>query len=177
MRPLAKGTFHLIALSLLAFGAIACDGSDNGTAAGDDGPGTTGDTAVVADEGMPPNTPCDGLGDSDCVQVHRGESVFYRRPSHFESLQVMDRDTPRTVIRLTALIDAEVTDDPVAWRYQFIGVDNYTFGGFATWDQLQQGYMEVGSRRVIWDPTLELPDSWRVKDTWRVVLSPAGSGS
>lgn len=126
------------------------------------------------DPGTPPDPTCDGLIDANCVQIHRGEAVFFRRPSGFPAFDLTDRGTVRTVIRLHALIDAEVAADPTAWRYQFFGTDNYTFGGYATWEQVLQAYMELGARRIIWEPALELPDSWRVKDTFRIVLSPKG---
>lgn len=143
---------------------------------GEDAPATPGDVTVDpgTDPGTEPDPTCDASIDANCVQIHRGEAVFHRRPSGFPAFDLDDRGTVRTVIRLHALIDAEVAADPAAWRYQFFGTDNYTFGGYATWEQVLQAYLELGTRRILWEPALELPDSWRVKDTFRIVLSPKG---
>ena len=118
---------------------------------------------------------CDAKVDTNCLEIHRGESVFYQRISKFDTLEFDDEGTPRTVVKLSDLIQAEITETPENFRYQVFGTDEYTFGGYASWDQVMQGYMEVGARRVIWEPTLELPDSWGVKDSYRIQLSPAGN--
>jgi hypothetical protein len=118
--------------------------------------------------------PCDSLGNKDCVEIRRGEKVFYRHVSDYDVTDYDDKGTVRTVIRLYDLVDEHVAAEPEKWRYQLFGTDGFTFGGFANWDQMLQGYMEVGSRRVVWEPILELPESWRVKDTYRIEMSPAG---
>lgn len=117
---------------------------------------------------------CDVAVDMNCLQIVRGESVYYQRISKHQTLEFDDKGTPRTVVRLADLIEVKITDEPDAWRYQIFGSDGFTFGGYATWDQMMGGYMEVGTRRVVWEPALELPDSWRVKDSTRIELSPAG---
>jgi hypothetical protein len=142
-----------------------------------DGPASeVGEGLAVADEvtsGIP-GDPCDAMTDKNCVEIHRGESVYYRHIDYYPTSEFDDKGTVRTVIDLADLIDPEVAEEPDAWRYQIFGTDGYTFGGYAQWDQVLQGYMEVGDRRVVWEPALELPDSWRVKDAYLITLSPAG---
>jgi hypothetical protein len=152
-------------------------GPDNGEVEPPDGQSPeVGEDPAVADEvasGIP-GDPCDAMTDKNCVEIHRGESVYYRHIDYYPTSEFDDKGTVRTVIDLADLIDPEVAAEPDAWRYQIFGTDGYTFGGYAEWDHMLQGYMEVGARRVVWEPALELPDSWRVKDAWLITLSPAG---
>lgn len=117
---------------------------------------------------------CDALTDTNCLEIVRGEKTWYQKLDRHATMQFDDKGTPRTVVRLSDLIESDIASDPGLWRYQIFGTDGFTFGGFATWDQMMQGYMELGARRVVWEPVLELPDSWRVKDSYQIVLSPAG---
>lgn len=117
---------------------------------------------------------CDALTDTNCLEIVRGEKTWYQKLDRHPTIQFDDEGTPRTVVRLSDLIESDIAADPGLWRYQIFGTDGFTFGGFATWDQMMQGYMELGARRVVWEPALELPDSWRVKDSYQIVLSPAG---
>ncbi|GEM_PF-2692652 len=148
---------------------------------GDDSSGS--DVGVEEDEGSLPDLEepedkwayCDALADFNCVEIIKGESVFYQKLDRHNAIEFDDKGTPRTVVRLSDLIESDIVATPTAWRYQIFGTDGFTFGGFAEWNHLQQGYMELGSRRVVWEPVLELPDSWRVKDSSRIVLSPSGN--
>ncbi len=117
---------------------------------------------------------CDVATDTNCIEIVKGESVFYQKIGRHPTMEFDDEGTPRTVVRLSDLIEADAIPEPDAWRYQIFGSDGFTFGGYASWDQMMQGYLEVGARRVVWEPVLELPDSLRVKDSVRIVLSPAG---
>ncbi|MBN2495908.1 MAG: hypothetical protein JXR96_15055 [Deltaproteobacteria bacterium] len=117
---------------------------------------------------------CDGLEDTNAFEIQRGESSFCRYLDRFESFEFQDGDYTRTVIRLAELVDAEVAEVPEDFRYMIYGTDGYTFGGYATWDNIQNGYIELGTRRVVWEPSQELPHSFRVKDAYLMVCTPAG---
>ncbi len=149
---------------------------DDGIESPDSGMSEVAEDLADADEVTPgiPGDKCDAMTDKNCVEIHRGESVFYRHIDYYPTFEFDDKGTVRTVIHLHELIDPEVAEEPDAWRYQIFGTDGYTFGGYAEWDHMLQGYMEVGVRRVVWEPALELPDSWRVKDAYLITLSPAG---
>jgi hypothetical protein len=141
-----------------------------------------GDEAATADEGAAEDAPvedtapfaCDAMTDLDCMDVQRGESHYFRRLSAFETIEYDDEGTTRTVVPLALLIDAEVTDRPEEWRYQIYGTDGFTFGGYATWTNMENGYIEIGTRKVVWDPSQELPRSYRVRDAYLILLTPAG---
>jgi hypothetical protein len=119
---------------------------------------------------------CDSMGDKNCFELQRGESHYFRKLDTYETQVFDDKGNDRVVVRLQDLVDSEVAEDPAAWRFQVFGTDGYTFGGFATWVNVQNGYIELGTRKVVWEPSQELPDSWRVKDAYLMVLSPAGGG-
>jgi hypothetical protein len=159
-------------VAALPDGVVAEDGGEPPDGQSSD----AGEDLAVADDvasGIP-GDPCDAMTDKNCLEIHRGESVYYRHIDYYPTSEFDDKGTVRTVIDLADLIDPEVAEEPDAWRYQIFGTDGYTFGGYAEWDHMLQGYMEVGARRVVWEPALELPDSWRVKDAWLITLSPAG---
>lgn len=130
---------------------------------------------ITKDEQGVNNTPCDSITDKNCIQIQRGESIYYRRPAEYKSFEYNDKGITRTVIRLSEMFDANIAENLTKWRYSLLATDGYTFGGYASWDQITQGYLELGSRRVMWEPILELPDSWRVKDLYKIVLSPTGA--
>jgi len=165
-----------------ALALVGCGGDDGeaqpspsqqdlGVAGSDAGEGTT-DLSSSADQGQEVPETCDALGNAECMEIQRGEAVTHRWLARYSSFSYDDRGTERTVIRLAELIDAEVTATPERFRYQVYGSDGYTFGGYATWEQLQQAYVELGSRRIIFEPALELPHSYAVKDAYLIVLSP-----
>ncbi|NMC69352.1 MAG: hypothetical protein GYA57_04690 [Myxococcales bacterium] len=142
---------------------------------------TTGDDAadVLPDvEDTPPEEvdpgPCDGVTNVNCLQIQLGETMFYRRLDDYETQDIDDEGTTRTVVYLPDLIDEAVTPRPEDYRYKGYGTDGYTYGGFATWENVLNGYIELGNRRLYWDPSQMLPNSWNVRDTYLIVLSPAG---
>ena len=157
----------------LALGALACHGDT-----------TTLDAAALdaaALDAAPPDAgvdaaprTCTALTDTGCLEVVRGETTYYRFLGDYTTIEFDDNGTTRTVVPLGDLIDAEVAPVPADWRYQIYGSDGYVFPGYATWTNMQNGYIEVGTRKVVWDTSQALPDSWRVKDSYRIVLSPAG---
>ncbi|MBN1772815.1 MAG: hypothetical protein JXB32_16210 [Deltaproteobacteria bacterium] len=145
---------------------------------GTDTPTETADVPVEAEADAPPEEvepgPCDGMTDTNCLEIQVGERMLYRRLDAYETQEIDDDGTVRTVVYLPDLIDEEVTPTPEDYRYQGWGTDGYTYGGYATWDNMLQGYIELGNRRLYWDPSQLLPNSWNVKDTYLLVLSPAG---
>ena len=118
--------------------------------------------------------PCDGMTDVNCLEIQLGERMFYRRLDGYETQELDDEGTIRTVVYLPDLIDEAVTPTPEDYRYQGYGTDGYTYGGFATWDNMLNGYLELGNRRLYWDPSQLLPNSWNIRDNYLIVLSPAG---
>jgi hypothetical protein len=100
--------------------------------------------------------------------------MYYRRLDTYTTVDIDDDGTMRTCVALPDLIDDAVTTTPEDFRYQIYGTDGYTYGGFATWTNMLDGYVELGNRRIYWDPSQLLPSSWYVKDSYLIVLSPAG---
>jgi hypothetical protein len=49
----------------------------------------------------------------------------------------------------------------------------YTFDGFASWQDIQQAYLEVGTRRTTFNADSGLGASFNVRDSYLLVLSPA----
>ena len=188
----------IVALALLA-GPAACDSGGDDTTADTTDTTDAGDATDVADEGgtdegVPDGTdaepevepeadaepeevepgPCDGMTDSNCVQIQLGEQMFYRRLDVYDTVDIDDEGTPRTCVALPDLIDAGITLTPEDYRYKFYGTDGYTHADYGTWDNMLNGYIELGIRRLYWDPSQLLPNSWNVRDTSLIVLSPAG---
>ena len=158
---------HTLMLAVLvvltALFGIACGDGSDAPADGD------------VDQGPPVggHEACDGMTEPDCFEIHKGETVIYRHLSDYSTLEFDDDGTVRTVARLQEIVGLDMVDDPSAWRYQVYGTDGYTFGGFATWTNIENGYIEPGIRKVVFEPSQELPHSFRVKDAWKMVLSPA----
>ena len=65
-----------------------------------------------------------------------------------------------------------IVSDPENFRYQIYGTDDYTFGGYATWQNMENGYIEVVTRRTIFDENQNLDSSFRVKFSYKIVISP-----
>ena len=159
------------------------DASDADDTAAEDVVEETTDTTPDADDvpgeaDAPPEEvdpgPCDGMTDTNCLQIQLGEEMFYRRLDGYETQDIDDEGTTRTVVYLPDLIDEAITATPEDYRYQGYGTDGYTYGGFATWENMLNGYIELGNRRLYWDPSQLLPNSWNIRDTYLLVLSPAG---
>lgn len=157
--------------------AVTQDGgaeADGGAAADTGGAGGDGGEA---DAGEQPIS-CDPMTDNNCFEVDKGETKVLRLINKCASFDYNDVDqgetTVRTVIKLTDLVGTDVVGDPENWQYQVYGTDGYTFGGYATWTNVLHGYMDVNERRVVFEPEQNLPRSYRVKDSYRMVISPAG---
>ncbi|MBN1944246.1 MAG: hypothetical protein JW797_01165 [Bradymonadales bacterium] len=141
-----------------------------GDVGGDTSPDADLQTDPQADQ---PRPVCEPLTNLDCIEIQRGETAYHRWLVDYPTLQFDDEGTLRTVVPLADLVDEEVAADPDAWRYQVYGTDGFTFGGFATWTNMLNGYIELTTRKVVFDPSQELPRSYRVKDAYLIVLSPA----
>lgn len=162
----------LATLFVAALLAASC-GDDNGT--GDDaGTGKDASTQDAATQSDGATGECNALTDKNAIEVVRGEQTFCRYLSDYDSFSYQVDVYSGTAINLHELIDEEITTTPDSWRYQVYGTDGYTFGGFATWTNMLRGYLELTTRRVIFELDQELPHSFYVKDAYRIVLTPAG---
>jgi hypothetical protein len=149
------------------------EGADDASPDGADGETEAGGEADAEPDGVDAG-PCDGMTDTNCVEVQVGERTYYRRLDEYDTVDIDDEGTTRTCVPLPDLIDAEVTATPEDFRYQVYGTDGYTYGGYATWTNMLNGWIELGNRRIYWDPSQMLPNSWNVRDSYLIVLSPAG---
>jgi len=140
----------------------------------DAGPGDDGGAPpdAASDEDAGDDRTCEALSDPGCFEIDRGEARLFRWIADYPTFEFDDEGTARTVIHLGELVDDEVVPDPESWRYQVYGTDGYTFGGFATWENIRNGYLEVGSRRLVFEPSQELPRAYRVRDAYLMVLTP-----
>jgi hypothetical protein len=116
--------------------------------------------------------PCDPMTDHNCITVRIGEREFIRTFADYESMEFNDEGTMMTVIRLWQLIDEEITPEPDQQRYKIYGTDGYTFSDYLYWENFLGGYIELGTRRVVFDPAQELPRLYRVKDAYLIVAFP-----
>jgi hypothetical protein len=119
------------------------------------------------------NSACSVIDDTDCIEIYLGESIHHYRISDFTVVDYEREGETLAGIRLSDLIDSGVTDSPDNFRYQVWGSDGYTFGGYASWSNMQNGYMELDSRTLFFELSQELPDSYNVKDSHKITLSPA----
>ncbi len=163
---------HLLLL-LLLLTLWGCDdsGTQDNTTQGNNTQGNTINNTSSAENNL--ITTCDGMTETDCVEIHIGERVYPLRLGSFTPFAYDDEGESKMVVTLSDLIIEEATETPQNFRYQIWGTDGYTFGGYATYTNMQNGYIEVATRRVIFDPAQELPNSYNVKDTYKITLSPA----
>jgi hypothetical protein len=115
---------------------------------------------------------CDPMTDHGCIMVRIGEREFLRTIADYETLEFNDEGTTRTVIHLWQLVDEEITTQPDQQRYKIYGTDGYTFSDYLYWEDFLGGYIEIGTRRVVYEPALELPRLFRVKDAYLIVALP-----
>jgi hypothetical protein len=111
---------------------------------------------------------CDPKADRACFRIDSGDKVIYRVIPSDRATSIDDGGRSRTVVPLTALIDATAVGNPAGKRFKFYATDGFTHGGHATWENLQHGYIEVETRKLIFDASQELPHSFRIKDAFRV---------
>ena len=116
--------------------------------------------------------PCDPMTDRSCIMVRIGETEYIRYLADYETLEFNDEGTMMTVIHLWQLVDEEITAEPDQQRYKIYGTDGYTFSDYLYWDNLLGGYIEIGTRKVVYDPAQELARLYRVKDAYLIVLLP-----
>jgi hypothetical protein len=116
--------------------------------------------------------PCDPMTDRSCIMVKVGEREFLRYFADYESMEFNDEGTMMTVVPLWQLVDDEITPEPDQKRYKIYGTDGYTFSDYLYWENLLGGYIELGTRKVVFDPALELPRLYRVKDAYMIVAYP-----
>jgi hypothetical protein len=112
------------------------------------------------------------LQDRGCIQIDVAGASHYRVIPREQAVTVDDGGRSRTAVPLIALIDAEITASPENWRYKFYAADGFTHGGYATWANLQRGYIELDTRKLVFAASEGLPHSFRVKDAYRIELSP-----
>ena len=129
-----------------------------------------GDQDGTMDHGV-----CEPLTNRQCIEIQRGEAVFHRWLVDYDSFSYDSQyNGTIEVISVAELIDIKVTDDPSAYRYQIYGTDGFTFGGFASLANMENAYMEVSTRLTVFDESQQLPHSFNVKDSYLIVLAPAG---
>ena len=116
--------------------------------------------------------PCDPMTDRSCIMVRIGEREFLRYFADYESMEFNDEGTMMTVIQLWQLIDEEITPEPDRRRYKIYGTDGYTFSDYLYWENFLGGYIELGTRKVVFDPAQELPRLYRVRDAYLIVAFP-----
>lgn len=160
----------LILIFLLYLPACGTNNNNNGNN-GKNGPGNNGNSNGNGDERQ-----CDALNTSECVEIRVGESVFYRFIADYESFQYEDpRHGTFEVIKWADMIDERIVSSPEEYRYQVIGTDGYTFGGYVTWDDMQLAYLNINTRRTTFDDVSDLDASYNVKDSYLLTLVPAGN--
>ena len=164
-------------LVLAVFALMACHGgtdldSDAGLSDGSDEDGAEGSDKMFADMGP---GDCNALTNINAVEIRRGEQTFCRHIDNYSSFEFSVEDYSGTAIHLADLIDADIAEVPEDWRYQAYGTDGYTFGGYASWSNMQNGYLELTTRRIVFESSEELDHSFFVKDSYLIVLTPAGS--
>lgn len=125
-------------------------------------------------DATPQRGECNARDDINCIEIQIGEQKFHRWFADYQSLTYTYEADEYTVMHLHELIDSDITNEPQNYRYQMYGTDGYTFGGFASWENMQNGYMVLGERRVLFDPSQQLPHSFNVKLSYLMVLSPVG---
>jgi len=118
---------------------------------------------------------CDALNNKNAIEIKIGEQVFCRYLVDYETVEFNVDTYSGTGIRLYELLDEEIAETPENWRYKLYGTDGYTFGGYLTWENMLSGYIELVTRRVIFEPDQELDNSYFVKDSYLIVMSPAGN--
>ncbi len=128
--------------------------------------------AAVSGGAAPGADTCRPRQDKGCFQIDLdGHSHALRIPTE-RAVSVDDGGVTRNAVPLAALFDEDVVADPTRWRYKLYATDGFTHGGYATWDNLQHGYIEVGTRKVFFDASQNLSHSFRIKDAYRIELLP-----
>jgi hypothetical protein len=115
---------------------------------------------------------CDGKVDTDCIEIHNGESIHYKKISLLPTVEIVHDGETLTVVPYAEIITSDLISDPENFRYQIYGTDDYTFGGYATWYNMENGYLEVTTRRTIFDESQNLDASFRVKFSYKILISP-----
>ncbi len=114
---------------------------------------------------------CDARGDSACLEIVRDGVVFYRRIDGLPTLTIDDGGIERTVVPLASVLQPDLPPPLDDWHLKIIAVDGFSHGGFADWTNIEHGYLEVGTRRVVFTADQYLPDTFRVHDAYRMELT------
>jgi hypothetical protein len=115
---------------------------------------------------------CRALEDRSCFRIDVAARAHYCVIPRARAVVIDDNGVRRTAVPLAALFDAEIVQEPEKWRYKLYATDGFTHGGYATWKNLQHGYIELETRRVVFAASENLPHSFRIKDAFRIEVLP-----
>ncbi|MBP7553456.1 MAG: hypothetical protein KA885_08515 [Spirochaetes bacterium] len=131
--------------------------------------------SVENDDALKDEGTFDALNNTNCFEVVKGETTYKRWLSDYDSFEYDYEGSMMTAINLRELINEEVTANPENFRYKIYGIDNYTFGDYASWTNIQNAVVGIGTRRVVFNPNQSLDHSYNIKWAYRIVLSPAAN--
>jgi len=107
---------------------------------------------------------------SDFILVKSGELVL---PKYFDVVEKIIFEDAES-IRLTEFIDSTITIYPQLYAYRIIGADGYypALKGVPDniWEQMSYGYLKIEIKKVVFDPILNLPGKYNVKDMETIQL-------
>lgn len=115
---------------------------------------------------------CHPREDKGCFQIDVDGRSHARRIPTERAISVEDGEVTRNAVPLSALLEGGVVEDPTQQRYKLYATDGFTHGGYATWENLQHGYIEVDTRKVFFDASQNLSHSFRIKDAYRIEVLP-----
>lgn len=122
--------------------------------------------------GDEPAATCEPMTDRSCIMLKRGESEYFKFLDNYETMEFDDEGTIRTVVMLWELVDEEIAPQPNEFRYKIFGTDGYSHSDYLYWENFLGGYIEIGTRKVVFEVEQELPHLYRVKDAYLIVLFP-----
>ena len=116
---------------------------------------------------------CDAQTDRRCFRINVDGRALQRRIPGDRATTIDDGGVERVVVPLTEVIDADAIGNAAERRYKFYATDGFTHGGYATWENIRNGYIEIDTRKLIFAPSQDLSHSFRIKDAFRVeALAP-----
>ena len=131
--------------------------------------------SVQNDDALKDEKTFDAINNTNCFEVVKGETTYKRWLSDYDSFEYDYEGSMMTAINLRELINEEITAAPENYRYKIYGIDNYTFGDFASWTNIQNAVLGIGTRRVVFNPNQGLDHSYNIKWAYKIVLSPAAN--
>ena len=117
-------------------------------------------------------TVCRAHTDRHLLQIDVGSKTYCRPIHRARATTIDDGGVTRTVVLIATLVDREIVEQPTAQRYKLYATDGFTHGGYATWDNLRHGYIELATRKVVFAESQKLPHSFRIKDVYRIEVLP-----